>query len=879
MKIASLILTCLLACIGSLFAHNLPPGFVIEENVITGLSQPTDIKIAPDGRIFISEKGGTVRIVENGVLLPQPFYTVMTQTPNERGLDGILLDPDFDNNGYVYLFYTLPFNARNIVARVTAQGNSVISGSEIELIRFDDMYGAWHNGGGMVFDTTGKLIIGTGDGNGQQWAPDLTKTLGKIIRINPDGSIPTDNPFYAQGTGNTRAIAAYGARNPYTMARSKISGRIFFNDVGLSSFEEVNEYIPGKNYGWNNVEGPLNGGTPPDVNYEDPIYAYDHNYGCGIVGATFYEPDISVFPPAYFGKYFFMEYCEGKVLCMDPDTYQVTEFASDIADRYNNITTSPDGHLYLINYADGNMARISYQGLNTPPIISVQPQPQAVAVGGDLLFRVDVAGNTLSYEWYSNGTLIQSGGTEYLSYSNLQLSDDQSDIYVKITNPYGSITSDTVILTVVNGREPVIQFQNIQTSYIAGDSLFFSAQVSDPDQTTVPLADWTWTIDFHHDLHNHPGLSPTSGIDGGAFYIETFGEVDTNVFYRVILEVLDSSGLTAIKILNVVPEKVTLQIESEPSGIEIGIDGSKETTPYTLRSARNLSRLLEAPAFYVVGDSLYEFVQWHDGNDTLARRFNAEDSALSLEYQAVQKYHSSVPSEGTRIIYTDTASSQQVYTVRPAYEVKGNWDILNPYPWDVPAFPNDYWSGRWEGSLLVPVSDLYHFYLFHDNRVSLVVGDSILIDRITAASRMQDDTASIWLNGGDSVTVIVEYDHFENQARIELAWSNSYFIRDIVPFSIAGTPVTIPEPKTGRGVFLFPNPTSDEFINLAFTSIYNGPFTIEIFNIKGKAFGIQKGFSSGDTIDDIPLGDFPSGLYFMKLTLKDEIQVLKFIKR
>ena len=173
----------------------LPEGFVIE-TVVQGLKDPTDIVIAKDGRIFITEKEGKVRIVENGVLLSTPMYTVETQTPNERGLDGIVLDPNFDVNNQFYIYYTLPTENRNKVSRVTAIGNSVVPQSELELMRFDPMWGSWHNGAGMAFDETGKLIIGIGDGTGGNNGQSLNSTLAKLIRLNTDGTIPVDNPFY-----------------------------------------------------------------------------------------------------------------------------------------------------------------------------------------------------------------------------------------------------------------------------------------------------------------------------------------------------------------------------------------------------------------------------------------------------------------------------------------------------------------------------------------------------------------------------------------------------------------------------------------------------------------------------------------------------------
>ncbi|MEM7036633.1 MAG: PQQ-dependent sugar dehydrogenase, partial [Bacteroidota bacterium] len=166
MKRLAIFCFCLLVFLNTWGHGNLPTGFVLEENYITGLENPTDLKFAPDGRLFIAEKSGRVRIVENGQLLEEPFYAVSTQVINERGLDGLILDPDFDLNGYVYLFYTHPIENKNVLARVTAAGNTAIPGSEVELYRFDNMWASWHNGGAMAFDTTGKLLVATGDGLG-----------------------------------------------------------------------------------------------------------------------------------------------------------------------------------------------------------------------------------------------------------------------------------------------------------------------------------------------------------------------------------------------------------------------------------------------------------------------------------------------------------------------------------------------------------------------------------------------------------------------------------------------------------------------------------------------------------------------------------------
>ncbi len=861
--------------------HVLPTGFAMEEDFITGLDKPTDLKIAPDGRIFITEKNGNVRIVENGVLLPQPFYSVTTQVPNERGLDGIILDPNFDANGYVYLYYTLPFENKNKVARVTSGGNTAIPGSEIELIRFDNMWASWHNGAGMAFDTDGKLIIGTGDGTGFTSSQDMNNSLGKILRINTDGSIPTDNPFYNTQTGVYRAIAAYGARNPYTMAASKLSGRIFFNDVGNNDYEEVNEFLMGKNYGWHLVEGPLGASTPPDNNYKDPIHAYDHTFGCAIVGATFYEPDINLFPTEYYGKYFFVEYCEGKVLYMDPDTYTVTEFGSGLDDGYNNIEASHDGYLYLINVTYGKLSRISFQGASSPPLISIQPQDQTVPVGENVFFSVEATGDTLSYDWYANGNLIQSTALNSTLLSNVQLGDNQTQVYAVINNPHGSMVSDTAVLTVVTGSRPAIQFQNIPATYAGGDSIYFAATVSDPDQQAVPDADLTWKIDFHHDLHAHPALSPVSGSSSGVYYVETYGEVDTNVFYRIFCTAIDSSGLSTESYVDVQPEKVTMVFNSVPNGVQISIDGTEEMTSYPLRSVKNLNRTLEIPNYAIVGDSLYEFLQWDDAQTDLTRTFSAQNGTHTVEYAPLNEYIQGMPAFGNLQVFTDTAANQVYYNTLTVSQIKENWDIKNPYPWDNPPFPDDYWSARWEGSILAPVSDLYTFYLFHDGRVSLTIGDTLLLDRVLSATDLQEDTVQLWLNAGDSLPLILDYDHHNYLARVELDWSYSIVPRRVVEFTQPEIELpTVDTFSVKDGIVLFPNPSDAETAYLYFKlqTFDQRPINVRVFDNLGRLWTTMDDTVKSAVIP-ISIAKLPPGFYYFWITAGEEKIVLKYIKR
>lgn len=235
-----------------------PAGFT-QTNIINSLNNPTRMAIAPDGRIFITEQAGRIKIVEKGHLLTQPFLNIATRvnSQGERGLLGIAFDPNFFTNQWVYVYYTSKYPVvHNRVSRFKANGDTALSGSEDVLLDIQPSGSQTkHNGGAIGFGADGKLYIAVGDGDVRSNAQSLSNLKGKILRINKDGSIPNDNPFYQSADGVNRAIWAKGLRNPYSFDVQPGSGRIYVNDVGASSWEEVNQIIKGANYGWPIVEG------------------------------------------------------------------------------------------------------------------------------------------------------------------------------------------------------------------------------------------------------------------------------------------------------------------------------------------------------------------------------------------------------------------------------------------------------------------------------------------------------------------------------------------------------------------------------------------------------------------------------------------------
>ena len=340
-------------------AATLPAGFT-ETRIVNGLATPTAMAIAPDGRIFVAQKGGALRVVKSNALLPTPFLTVSVSTQSERGLLGVAFDPDFPVNRFVYVYYTTASAPiHNRVSRFTASPTNadvVTAGSELPILDLPTLGAGNHNGGAIHFGIDGKLFVGVGENAVPANAQSLTTRFGKLLRINADGSIPADNPPYSQATGLNRAIWARGLRNPYTFAVDPAFGRIHINDVGQDTWEEVDLGVRGANYGWPQTEGPNPAGA---VGVRYPIHAYQHaGTNCAIVGATFYRPQVFRFPPAYDGRYFFGDFCGGFIRMSSPPNYTAAEtFATGITSLVD-IQSHQDGSLYYLTENGGELYHV-----------------------------------------------------------------------------------------------------------------------------------------------------------------------------------------------------------------------------------------------------------------------------------------------------------------------------------------------------------------------------------------------------------------------------------------------------------------------------------------------------------------------------------------
>jgi glucose/arabinose dehydrogenase len=393
----------------TLSGATLPAGFVESQFGSNLGGAPTAMAFAPDGRLFVCLQNGTLRVIKNGALLPAPFVSLSVNSSGERGLLGIAFDPNFTTNQFVYLYYTTSTAPiHNRISRFRANGDVAEANSELVIMDLDNLSSATnHNGGAIHFGPDGKLYAAVGENASAANAQNFSNRLGKILRINSDGTIPTDNPFLDATTGANRAIWALGLRNPFTFGFQPGTGRLFINDVGATTWEEINDGIAGSNYGWPTCEGAC-----LHPNFRNPIFAYGHGAGettgCAIVGGAFYNPPVNQFPSSYLGKYFFADLCSGWIRVFDSAAGSASAFATGISSPVD-LQVGPDGCLYyLARGNNGQVFRVSAVA-SQPLNISVRSR---VGTGNDVMISgfIITAGSAKKVILRGLGPSLQQAG-------------------------------------------------------------------------------------------------------------------------------------------------------------------------------------------------------------------------------------------------------------------------------------------------------------------------------------------------------------------------------------------------------------------------------------------------------------------------------------
>ena len=345
-----------------------PKGY-IWQIAASGFNQPVDAATPKDdpGRLFVVEKEGQVRILDDGIVRSAPFLDLRKQVQTTgaytRGLLGMTFHPEYARNGSFFVHYS-GIGGQSVISSFTVSSDPNLADpeSEVKLLEIDFPVGE-HIGGGLAFGLDGYLYLSIGDGGGGGYgdkegnAQNLNSLLGKLLRLDVDSgnpyAIPVDNPF-ADGSGKGE-VWVYGLRNPWRFSFDSSTGDLFIADVGENQSEEL-DFIPagsngGVNFGWNYQEGTrrFQGSHPPDLELIPPIWEYDHSLGCAITGGVVYRGKAL---PEFNGVYLAADYCSGRIwgLLRNPDGSWKSQELFKIDAFITSFSQDDDGEVYAVDF-------------------------------------------------------------------------------------------------------------------------------------------------------------------------------------------------------------------------------------------------------------------------------------------------------------------------------------------------------------------------------------------------------------------------------------------------------------------------------------------------------------------------------------------------
>lgn len=437
-------------------------------NIITGLPYPVCLDIAADGRYFISLKGGgndpavnaKVNVYNsNGTLQATLWdFTDSAEIYFERGVLGVELDPDFATNHYVYVFYNHKITTSRIrVVRLT-ETNGVGSNPTIIFDLADPHTAGNHTGGNIHFGPDGKLYISLGDRATMANSQDITNNpFGKFLRLNPDGTIPTDNPFYDDGNptvGNDDRIWSYGHRNAFDFTFSTVNDSLYSSENGLNTWDEVNMIHKGGNYGWPTCEGFYNiNSTTVACSMASSVLPLEDWAGPpAVTGVVIYDHTLM---PEFTNHMLVVDYNNGNItnFTMDAlpsaDTVIATGSVASTSNALIDITVGNEGCLYLVDGGytlNGRIRRMCPTGMSINEgeefRFSVHPNPNNGS------FSLNLKSELLGAELNIMDILGKNVFSQKISAltTRINLEDIESGIYLIVVTKEGKSFSQKIII-------------------------------------------------------------------------------------------------------------------------------------------------------------------------------------------------------------------------------------------------------------------------------------------------------------------------------------------------------------------------------------------------------------------------------------------------
>lgn len=613
----------------------------------------TTFAFAPDGRMFLADKDGSIWIYESGAFKNAAYYTVSpVATAGDRGVIGLALDPAFASNGFVYIAYTYDSNPASQNGPKTAQiirvnaatpsGNVAVTGSKLVLL--GSVVGTpakpscedWpltadcmpsdhlsHSVGALKFGPDGKLYAALGDGASYATVDsralrsiDVDRLAGKILRIDPATGLGLpDNPFYNGNASATRSkVFALGMRNPFRFNFKPGSNLIVGGDVGWDAWEEINKITPGVNLGWPCYEGT--GQQPGYAAFPEcqalyaagtatpPMYTYPHPPDAAAVGGAF--TGVNGYSSQFQNTFFWADYPRSQISVMKLDGAgnlvpgSVDVFTSS-ADGPVQVEIGPEGDIYYLSIFANQVRRIRYVGDNRPPVAVASGTPLAGALPLNVTFSSagsadPDAGQTLTYQWnFGDGTPVSNAANPSHVYSVA----GTYTATLTVTDPL--FLTDSKSVQVQAGNEPptaTITSPAAGSGYDVGDVITLSGSGDDPQDGALPPGSLLWTVTLRHcddgtftNCHDHPG-TPFPGA-GGSVPTEDHGDY---TFYEIALRATDSGGLQSTQVRNIMPNRVDLTFNSSPPGMLLTVDSTQQAAPFVRSVPKGSAHTLFAPS-------------------------------------------------------------------------------------------------------------------------------------------------------------------------------------------------------------------------------------------------------------------------------------------
>ncbi|RAW00332.1 PQQ-dependent sugar dehydrogenase [Pseudochryseolinea flava] len=861
---------CLFFSMATAYAQNLPAGFS-RVAVASGISSPTVMAFAPDGRIFVAQQNGVLRIIKNGTLLTTPFLSLSVNASGERGLIGIVLDPNFSTNNFIYLYYTVSSGTHNRISRFTANGDVVVPGSEVVVLNLDPLSSATnHNGGAMHFKN-GLLYVAIGENANGSHAQNLDTYHGKVLRINPNGSIPPGNPF-TTGSEQRRRVWAYGLRNPYTFDIQPGTGRVFLNDVGQGTWEEINDATSGGlNFGWPSAEG--NSTNPAFTN---PVYAYQHGSGdgrgCAITGGVFFNPSSTNYPTQYAGRYFYQDLCNQWINMLDLSTTPATRlpFATSVGGSILSLDVGTDGNLYFLDRNGGHLYKIIYTVNNAPTIVN-HPSNTTVTAGQPATFSVTATGTApLSYQWQKNNVNISGATNSSFTITSTQAAD-AGNYRVLVLNTAGSATSNNATLTVNTFNAPPTAQINTPvagTLYRGGDVVSFSGDATDPETGTLPASAFTWSVTFHHDTHTHDGPPIASGVKSGTFTIPNAGETSDNVFYRIYLIVEDAQALRDTVYRDVTPRKTTMSFATQPAGLQVRLDGQPLNTPSSVVGVESIQRTIGVVEPQTLNGTTYVFDRWlHGGNASQTISTPINDVSYTAVYKVSGLRAPENPSNTVNGLTYDYYEGS--WTALPDFQTLSAVErgpIANVNLW--PKNRDDDYAFRWTGFIDIPADGTWTFYTSSDEGSQLFIGSTLVVNN-DGLHTLREASGSIALARGKHALTVTFFEQL-GTASIITRYAGPGVGKRVIPNSayhrLASATASSLVENSNDAIQIYPIPAQRD-VTVSLEATVGEEISISLINLQGQLI-FQKKFSAnanGPNAFTLDIDEVPANLYRIQI--------------